>query len=394
MQKLRLSARTLCSCLGHGMATHRDALLDERGGLEHAGTAGIELDTFIGRVAGVEDVSLPEELRDYDCRNNRLAQLAIETDGFADAVHGAVDRYGPGRIGVFVGTSTSGVQQGEIAYAAREPERDTLPENFHYNTTQQMFSAGDFVRRLLGLRGVAEVVSTACSSSAKVFAVAQRFINAGFCDAAVVGGVDSLCQMTLYGFNSLQLVSAQACRPADRDRNGLNIGEAAGFALLERQDSDRDICLLGCGETSDAWHMSTPSPDGAGAALAMRAALADAGLRPAQIDYINLHGTATPANDLAEDAALLDVFDGGVACSSTKGFTGHALGAAGIVEALFSCIAIEDDVGFRSLNTVNVDARIRSPILLETERGPIANVMTNSFGFGGTNTSLVFGRSS
>ena len=255
-----------------------------------------------------------------------------------------------------------------------------------------MFSVADFTRRMLGLRGVAEVVSTACSSSAKVFAVAQRFMSAGFCDAAIVGGVDSLCQMTLYGFNSLQLVSAKPCRPADRDRNGLNIGEAAGFALLEWQQSDADICLLGCGETSDAWHMSSPRPDGTGAAMAMREALTDAGLEPSQIDYVNLHGTATQANDLAEDAALLDVFDGDVLCSSTKGFTAHALGAAGIVEALFSYIAIENNVAFRSLNTVNVDKRIRSPILLETARLPIENVMTNSFGFGGTNTSLIFGR--
>ena len=392
MQKLKLSASTLCSCLGRGMTAHRDALLNECGGLERADLDDIELDTWIGRVADVEDVLLPDGLRDYDCRNNRLAQQAIETDGFADAVGAAIERYGRGRIGVFLGTSTSGIRQGEIAYALRDPEGDTLPDDFRYNTTQQMFSVGDFTRRLLGLRGVAEVVSTACSSSAKVFAVAQRFMNAGFCEAAIVGGVDSLCQMTLYGFNSLQLVSAQPCRPADRDRDGLNIGEAAGFALLEWQESDADICLLGCAETSDAWHMSTPSPDGAGAALAMRAALTDAGLEPSQIDYVNLHGTATPANDLAEDAALLDVFNGGVSCSSTKGFTGHALGAAGIVEALFSCIAIENDIAFRSLNTANVDERIRSPILLETARLPIGKVMTNSFGFGGTNASLIFGR--
>lgn len=392
MQKLKLSANTICSCLGRGMAAHRDALLNERGGLERADSYGIEFETWIGRVDGVEDVSLPENLCDYDCRNNRLAQLAIETDGFADAVGEAINKYGRGRIGVFLGTSTSGIGQGEIAYASRDSERDALPDDFRYRTTQQMFSVADFTRRMLGLRGVAEVVSTACSSSAKVFAVAQRFMSAGFCDAAIVGGVDSLCQMTLYGFNALQLVSAKPCRPADRDRNGLNIGEAAGFALLEWQQSDADICLLGCGESSDAWHMTSPRPDGAAAAVAMRAALTDAGLEPSQVDYVNLHGTATYANDLAEDAALLDVFDDYVLCSSTKGFTAHALGAAGIIEALFSYIAIENDVAFRSLNTVNVDLRIRSPILLETARFPVENVMTNSFGFGGTNTSLIFGR--
>ncbi len=391
MRTLKLSASTLCSCLGRGIAAHRDALMNERGGLERADLGETELDTWIGRVADVEAVLPPDDLREYDCRNNRLAQMAIETDGFQDAVGGAIERYGPGRIGVFLGTSTSGIREGEIAYESRDPKRDTLPEDFRYNTTQQMFSVGDFTRRLLGLRGVAEVTSTACSSSAKVFAVAQRFMNAGFCDAAIVGGVDSLCHTTLFGFNSLQLVSRQVCRPADRDRDGLSIGEAAGFALLEWQEADADVCLLGCGETSDAWHMSTPRPDGASAAWAMDAALTAAGLEPSQIDYVNLHGTGTRANDLAEDAALLDVFDGAVLCSSTKGFTGHALGAAGIVEALFSCIAIEEDIAFRSLNTTNVDERIRSPILLETARLPIGNVMTNSFGFGGTNTSLIFG---
>ncbi len=392
MRKLKVSASTLCSCLGRGIAAHRGALLNERGGLERADLGETKLDTWIGRVADVEGVSLTDDLRDYDCRNNRLAQLAIDTDGFQDAVDDAIERYGPARIGVFLGTSTSGIREGEVAYESRDPKRDTLPEGFRYSTTQQMFSVGDFARRLLGLRGVAEVVSTACSSSAKVFAVAQRFMNAGFCDAAIVGGVDSLCHTTLFGFNSLQLVSTRVCRPADRDRDGLNIGEAAGFALLEWQESDADICLLGCGETSDAWHMSTPRPDGASAARAMRAALTAAGLEPSQIDYVNLHGTATRANDLAEDAALLEVFDGAVVCSSTKGFTGHALGAAGIVEALFSCIAIAEDIAFRSLNTTNVDERIRSPILLETARLPIRNVMTNSFGFGGTNASLIFGR--
>ncbi len=392
MRTLKLSASTLCSCLGRGIAAHRDALTGERGGLERAVLGESELDTWIGRVADVDAVVPRDDLREYDCRNNRLAQMAIETDGFQDAVGGAIERYGPGRIGVFLGTSTSGIREGEIAYESRDPKCDTLSEGFRYNTTQQMFSVGDFTRRLLGLRGVAEVTSTACSSSAKVFAVAQRFMNAGFCDAAIVGGVDSLCHTTLFGFNSLQLVSRQACRPADRDRDGLSIGEAAGFALLEWQEADADVCLLGCGETSDAWHMSTPRPDGASAAWAMDAALAAAGLEPSQIDYVNLHGTGTRANDLAEDTALLDVFDGAVLCSSTKGFTGHALGAAGIVEVLFSCIAIEEGIAFRSLNTTNVDERIRSPILLETAHVPIGNVMTNSFGFGGTNTSLIFGR--
>ncbi len=394
MRNLKLSAYTLCSCLGQGKQEHRDALSEERGGLRQVDFEGIDLQTWIGRVHGVEDVLLPEKLRAYECRNNRLAQLAIESDSFADSVRLAVSRYGARRIGLFIGTSTSGVLEGEYAYEARDLAQDTLPKNFHYNTTQAISSVGYFIRQLLCLEGPIEVVSTACSSSANVFAVAHRFMSAGFCDAAIVGGVDSLCQMTLYGFNSLQLVSDLPCRPCDRDRNGMNIGEAAGFAILEWGDTNAELCLLGYGESSDAWHMSAPDPTGAGAALAIRAALTRAGLEPFDIDYINLHGSATVANDLAEDAAVFDIFGGCVPCSSTKGFTGHVLGAAGIIEALFSCLAVENDVAFRTINTVNVDDAISSPILLETYRTSITNVMSNSFGFGGSNMSLIFGRPS
>jgi 3-oxoacyl-[acyl-carrier-protein] synthase-1 len=376
------------------MRAHRDALLSERSGLRPLDFDGIDLETWIGRVEGIDEVRLPARLQDYECRNNRLALRTLETDGFAESVRHAISEHGSSRIGLFIGTSTSGIQEAELAYTARASRDDALPSSFRYNTTQAVFSIAAFVRELLGLRGPAEVVSTACSSSAKVFAVAHRFMSAGFCDAAIVGGVDSLCRMTLYGFNSLQLVSERPCRPSDRDRNGLTIGEAAGFALLEWQDGATGVCLLGYGESSDAWHLSTPDPSGAGAMAAIRQALASARLEPAEIDYVNLHGTATAANDLAEDAAVFGIFDGCAPCSSTKGFTGHTLGAAGIVEALISSIAIEDGVSFRSLNTVVVDDAIRSPILLQTIRGPIANVMTNSFGFGGSNTTLILGKGS
>ena len=392
MPPLQLSHYTLCSSLGNGVQAHTAALLAERSGLRPVDFAGIDLQTWAGRVAGIEDVRLPDELEVFNCRNNQLAQLALATDDFRQHVQAAIARYGANRVGLFLGTSTSGVQQGELAYAARDQNDGVLPEGFHYNTTQAIFSLGDFVRRSLGLQGPAEVISTACSSSAKVFAVADRFINAGFCDAAVVGGVDSLCQLTLYGFNSLQLVSSKPCRPADQSRDGLSIGEAAGFALLERGDAADGIGLLGYGESSDAWHMSTPNPDGSGAAIAMRQALERAGLSAGDIDYINLHGTATPANDLAEDAALVNVFNGETPCSSTKGYTGHTLGAAGIVEALISCLAIDSGVAFRSLNTTHVDSAIKSPVLLEALRQPLERVMSNSFGFGGSNAALIFGR--
>jgi 3-oxoacyl-[acyl-carrier-protein] synthase-1 len=254
-----------------------------------------------------------------------------------------------------------------------------------------MFSIADFTRQYLGLDGPAMVISTACSSSAKVFANARRYMSAGLCDAAIVGGVDTLCRMTLYGFNALQLVSQQPCRPADQDRDGINIGEAAGFALLEWDQGNRNICLLGYGESSDAYHMSSPHPEGRGAAMAMQQALEMANLRASDIDYINLHGTATPANDLSEDRALMSVFQGHTPCSSTKGFTGHTLGAAGIAEAIFSCIALEQGLLPASLNTQQVDEAIHSSILLEPREQEVRRVMSNSFGFGGSNASLILG---
>ena len=197
MRKLKLSAYTLCSCLGQGKQEHRDALFAECAGLRQVDFENIDLQTWIGRVHGVEDVVLPEKLRAYECRNNRLAQLAIESDNFVDSVRLAVSRYGTRRIGLFIGTSTSGVLEAEYAYAARDLAQDILPKDFSYNTTQAISSVGYFVRQLLRLEGPIEVVSTACSSSANVFAAAHRFMSAGFCDAAIVGGVDSLCQMTL-----------------------------------------------------------------------------------------------------------------------------------------------------------------------------------------------------
>ncbi len=387
----QLTAYTLSSALGHGLAAQRQAIQAERSGLRACDLPGVELDTWIGRVPDLETVQLPSALSAYDCRNNRLAWLALHQDGFVQQVAAAVERYGSQRVGIFMGTSTSGIAAAEQAYAEAAPDQP-LSQSFNYQTTQNIFSCGDFVARALQLQGPVQVISTACSSSAKVFAAAWRHMQAGWCDAAVVGGVDSLCQMTLYGFNSLQLVSSRPCRPADSTRDGLSIGEAAGFALLEwaRPDS-MAWALLGYGESSDAHHMSSPHPEGRGAVAAMRSALQMAVLDADVIDYVNLHGTATPANDLAEDRALMQVFGSRPACSSTKGFTGHTLGAAGIAEAVLSCVALEDQYLPPSLNTVSVDQAIHSKVLLQGRKGKLQRVMSNSFGFGGNNISLIFG---
>jgi 3-oxoacyl-[acyl-carrier-protein] synthase-1 len=395
---LRLRAATATSCLGAGLAAHRNALHANRSGLAPCDFDVVDLPTWIGAVDGVDAVGLPDALRAFDCRNNRLAELAVRQDGFVDAVAAAVERHGAGRVGLFVGTSTSGILQTELAYRARDAQ-GALPAGFDYAGSHSVASLAGFLRERLGLRGPVSVTSSACSSSAKVFAAAQRMIAVGLVDCAVVGGVDSLCLTTMYGFNSLELLSPEPCRPFDAARSGLSLGEAAAFVLLEAcpaQAADDDVLLLGAGESSDAHHMSSPRPDGLGARRAMQAALDQAGLRPEQIDYINLHGTATPSNDAAEGGAVSALFGASTPCSSTKGATGHTLGAAGGVEAVLSLLALRDGLIPGSPGTAALDPAIAGADALAyrtTPRAaPIRRVLSNSFGFGGTNCSLVLGR--
>jgi 3-oxoacyl-[acyl-carrier-protein] synthase I len=309
-------------------------------------------------------------------------------------VQAVAERYGKERIGVFLGSSTSGILSSEQAYRRRDPASGALPASLSYRHTHNMFSVADFVRRYSDLQGPACVVSTACSSSAKVFGIAQRMICCGLIDAAVVGGVDSLCLTTIYGFNSLQLVSSNPCMPFDNERNGISIGEGAAFILLERADQAQpdDILLSGVGESSDAHHMSAPHPEGLGARLAMQAALDMAGLQPESIGYINLHGTATPSNDAAEDLSVTSVFGTATPCSSTKGHTGHTLGAAGGVEAVICAIALRHGFVPGGVGTRTPDPRLRCNYLLANQELAISHALSNSFGFGGSNCSLLFSR--
>lgn len=388
-EPLPISAYTVVSALGAGRAAHLAALHAQRSGLRQAAFDANRLACWLGEAPGAE-TPLTGELAHWDCRNNRLAAFALAQDGFEEAALRCRERYGANRIGVFIGSSTSGVSHTELAYRERDAHADRLPDWFQHRYTQNMFSAAHFVAQRLGLTGPAAVISTACSSSAKAFASARRAIAAGLCDAAVVGGVDSLCLTTLYGFNSLQLVSADICRPADVARNGVSIGEAAGFALLDPAAGGA-LQLLGYGESSDAHHMSSPDPQGRGAALAMLAALRCAGLDARSIDYVNLHGTGTLANDSAESHAVCAVFGAAAPCSSTKGWTGHTLGAAGMVEAALCLLCLEDGLTPRSLNTQRKDPALAANIVLANERTKLRRVMSNSFGFGGSNCSLVFG---
>lgn len=395
MTPLHLARHTVVTCVGDGLAPLRAALRTGTGGLTPCRFDGVALDTWIGEVAGLDSTALPAALADYDCRNNRLARRGLTSDGFDATVRAAIARHGVRRVGVILGTSTSGILATETAYRQRDPLSGALPASFIYRGTHNTYSLAAFVRDWFGLEGPAGVVSTACSSSAKAHAAAARMIHAGLIDAAIVGGVDSLCLTTLHGFASLELTSPEPCRPYDAARKGISIGEAAAFALLERPPASLDadaVLLLGCGESSDAYHMSSPHPEGRGARQAMEAALADAGLTADDIDYINLHGTATPNNDAAEGCAVAALFGTRVPGSSTKGITGHTLGAAGALEASVCALALAEGFLPGSVNTRTLDPGIPIDYLLSTREAPLRHAMSNSFGFGGSNCSLVFGR--
>jgi 3-oxoacyl-[acyl-carrier-protein] synthase-1 len=395
MQPLLLAEFTATSCVGTGVAPTLASLIEQRSGLTRCNFETVKIDTHIGEVADVDAQQLPEQLRIFDCRNNRLAELALRQDGFLDAVESAAAHWGRRRIGVFIGTSTAGIMQTELAYRARDPVSGALPAAFEYGTTHNSFSVADYIRRRCRLEGPAVAVSSACASSAKVFGAARRMIEAGLIDAALVGGTDSLCLTTLYGFHSLQLSSSAPCRPFDVARDGISIGEAAAFALLERPSekvNGDSILLHGVGESSDAYHMSAPHPEGLGAKRAMQSALDSASLEPGDIDYINLHGTGTPSNDRSESQAVTSIFGPTTPCSSTKGATGHTLGAAGALEAVISALAIRNGLMPGGIQTTRIDPTLTAYYIKENRRAPVRRVLSNSFGFGGTNCSLIFGR--
>lgn len=394
---LYVSHFTATTCLGHGLDATREALIARRSALAPCDFDDAQLATWTGTVEGVDRQVLPAPLSAYNCRNNRLAQLGLEQDGFAPRVRALAARLGPARVGVFLGTSTSGIYETELAYRERDPATGALPAGLVYHGSHNPYSLSDFVRSYLALEGPAVSISSACSSSGKVFASAWRMIDAGLIDAAVVGGVDSLCLTTLYGFGSLDVLSDEPCRPFDAGRRGISIGEAAAFVLLERPPArwpGDAIVLRGVGESSDAHHMSAPHPQGLGARLAMQQALHMAGVEPAAVGYINLHGTATPANDAAEGQAVAALFgDDRVPCSSTKGATGHTLGAAGSLEAVISALALREGMAWAGPHTRQTDPAIAGlDYLLDNRPGAIDLVLSNSFGFGGTNTSLLLGR--
>ena len=390
IEPLAVTARSVTSALGHGIAAHLEALSRGQGGLRANDFSSAALDCFIGRVDGIEQAALPGELAHWDCRNNRLAWLGLQQDGVRQALAGALARYGPDRVALVLGTSTASIESTEQAYRRLDDGR--FPADLRRPEIHTPHSLAAFVADATGIAGPALTISTACSSSAKVFGSAERLMRLGLADAVLVGGVDTLCDSVLFGFHSLELVSQHPCRPFDLRRNGISIGEAAAFALLERPDrTPRAPRLIGYGESSDAFHMSTPHPDGRGALAALDDALARAGIAAEQVDYVNLHGTATAKNDEVE-AKLLPRFPQRTRASSTKGFTGHTLGAAGALEAVLALLAIEHAMVPPNLGGSEPMPEAAPWLASQPESRNIDIALSNSFGFGGNNACLAFAR--
>lgn len=387
---LAITAFTATTALGQGRQAQLHALRARRSGLRANDFTRAPLPCAIGRVDGLDAVELPPALRTMDSRNHRLAWLGLHTDGFLDAARAAVERHGAERVALLCATSTASIGATEDAYARLVEGR--FPASLAAPQLHSLHSLGLLLTQLIGARGPTLTLSTACSSSAKIFAQGERLLRLGLVDAVILAGVDSLCGSVLFGFNALELVSPQPCRPFDVARDGISIGEAAGFAMLERADRGNAAAprLLGHGESSDAHHMSTPHPQGLGARLAIEAALARAGLTPVDIDYINLHGTASAKNDEVEATLVAGLFPATTRASSTKGWTGHTLGAAGIVEAVLTLLALQHALVPGTLNTHTPDPACGPQLALDNQDRALRVALSHSFGFGGNNCVLAF----
>ncbi|HDM8197563.1 TPA: beta-ketoacyl-[acyl-carrier-protein] synthase family protein [Vibrio harveyi] len=341
-------------------------------------------ETVIGRV--LEPLpTLPQALHSFDSRNNRLALSAILQ--IEPKVREAISQYGSDRIAVVIGTSTSGIADGEIAFAEKL-SGGAFPDDYHYRK-QELGHCSDFVAAYFGLTGPHYAVSTACSSSGRVFITAQRLLKSGLVDAVIVGGVDTICRLTLNGFSGLEALSDKHCLPFDADRSGINIGEAASIMLLSHTPAK--VALLGAGDSSDAHHISAPHPEGLGAEEAMNKALSNAGLTAEDIGYINAHGTATPLNDSMESKAIFRCFGDAVSVSSTKPLTGHTLGAASATEAAIAWHILNYDLDLPVQHCANKAEDIEISLVEAPSKLGGKAILSNSFAFGGNNVSLIFG---
>lgn len=380
-----MTAYALCNALGATTAQVVESLRQGRSGLK-ACQLDVPFETCAGAVPGPLDP--PEaSLKAYDTRLLRITLRCL--DELAKNLEAARRRWGSDRVAIILGTSTAGIEATERAWGIRK-RTGQLPQGYDWIRQHACGALLAAVRARTGLVGPGFIVSTACSSSAKAFASAKRMIDAGLCDAALVGGVDSLCQTTLRGFHALEVLAKEPCRPFSAHRKGISIGEGCALALLER-GGDAKAELLAAGETSDAHHMTAPHPQGAGAKAAMEEALARAGLQASEVDHVDAHGTGTVLNDAAEGRALRELFGDGVPIISTKGYTGHMLGAAGATEAVFSVLAIEQGFIPASLGAAPVDPDLGLWVPVQPLERRCRVVLSNSFAFGGSNISLAFG---
>ncbi|MDH3428616.1 MAG: beta-ketoacyl-[acyl-carrier-protein] synthase family protein [Gammaproteobacteria bacterium] len=387
-----LADLAIINALGSGKAEVLENLLrGDQSGMQPCGPLLTGRFGVVGRVTQAMS-KLSEEFAEFDCRNNQLlVAAAAQIEG---AVNDLKSTCGAHRIAVLVGTSTSGIAAAETALIALR-ESGHMPAAYHYRQ-QEIGTAAEFLARYLGIDGPRYTISTACSSSAKALGSAERLLDANLCDAVVVGGCDSLCELTINGFDALEAMSDKICNPFSANRDGINIGEGAALFLMTRTEAP--IRLAGVGESSDAYHVSAPEPSGKGAELAIRAALAAADAEPRQIAYVNLHGTATIKNDEMESRVIDRVFGPDMPCSSTKSQIGHTLGAAGAQEVGLCWLLLnesntrrrlpqhlwdhEADRGLPSIGLTGEDAQWRRGLF-----------MSNSFAFGGSNVSVVLGRS-
>jgi 3-oxoacyl-[acyl-carrier-protein] synthase-1 len=386
-------ARSVACSAGVGVEALRSALLAGTSALEPNRFTATELPAWIGRVDGLEAVQLPAALRGWDCRATRLAWLGLQTDGFIATAQAAAARHGAARVGLVLGTSASTIGASESAYRSLDAD-GAFPPALRSETLNNLHAVTAFVQAALGIAGPSVTVSTACSSSAKAFAQAERWLRLELVDAVVVAGVDALCESTLFGFAALQLLSPEPCVPFGAARRGISIGEAAVFALLERGEGP--LLLLGHGESNDAFHMSSPHPQGLGAERALDAALARAGLAAGAIELVHLHGTATPLNDAVEAALVARRLRPDVHACASKGLTGHTMGAAGALGALVALQALEDGLCAGSAPGADADPALGAPFAAQWQararERPVRVAATHAFGFGGNNAVLLFGR--
>jgi len=374
----------VCCALGMDRESVQRRLLAGESGLA-PGSRALPFRTHTGEVRD-ELAELPEPLGAFD---TRLARLSAATIGpLLPGLRERLQGHSPDRVAIVLGSSTAGLDRTERAHA--EWMRDgTLPADYSLRTQHDFSAVLAVLAQLTGARGPAWVVSSACSASAQALASASRLLHAGRADLVIAGGVDALCEMTLRGFRSLGILSEQPCRPFGATRDGISMGEGAALFLLGR-DEPGCATLLGFGESSDAHHMTAPHPEGRGAEAAMRQALARAALAPEAVDVINAHGTGTPLNDSAESLAVERVFGYDTPILSTKGYTGHTLGACGAIEAALTLLSMQAGVLPASLGADPVDPSLRVPVVTSARSAPLRRALSNSFAFGGSNVSLLF----